>query len=241
MSNPRLTWPSALRLASSSEATTRSGVAIANCVADQRAAKPPHGEAGRRRAAERAQRLVHRRPAALQRGHEPEEQRAGRGEAARHHQHGPVEPELLHARDRSAEPIRRSTPIPAKASTIPTAAAPSASSALSASRKRMTRRARGAERGADGELAAPAGDPGDEEVRRVRAGDQPHQRDRGQRETAHRLHVADDVGLEVHHAPRRLLVLVRGLPDREQAPVDQRAARRRRPRGPPGCAAARGR
>ena len=50
-------------------------------------------------------------------------------------------------------------------------------------------------------------------------------------------HVADDVGLQVHHVPRRLVVLVRALPERKDALVDRAqlrpCGRRRRSRPQP--------
>jgi hypothetical protein len=77
-----------------------------------------------------------------------------------------------------------------------------ASSALSASRYRNTR-------------------PREQQVRGIGARNQPHQAHRGKREAGERVDVADQVGLEVFHVPRGLVVLVGRLPDREQRLVDR--------------------
>src|SRR5438874_2086577 len=72
----------------------------------------------------------------------------------------------------------------------------------------------------DRELTAPARDACDEQIRRVRARDQPDERYRRQREPRGGPHVADNVLLQLHHAPRRTIVLVRRAPDRKQPAVD---------------------
>ncbi len=81
--------------------------------------------------------------------------------------------------------------------------------------------ARRAERRPDGEFPSPARDARDEQVRRVRARDEPHERDRGERQPRHRADVTHDSRAQIRHAPRRLFVLIRRAPDREDAPVDR--------------------
>jgi hypothetical protein len=81
--------------------------------------------------------------------------------------------------------------------------------------------ARRAERGANGQFPPPAGHARDQQVRRIRARDQPHQRDGGQREPRDRPDVADDVRPQIHHGPGGLVVLVRRAPDWENPFVDR--------------------
>ncbi|OLC47607.1 MAG: hypothetical protein AUH43_11280 [Acidobacteria bacterium 13_1_40CM_65_14] len=82
-------------------------------------------------------------------------------------------------------------------------------------------RARRAERRSYCELSTAARHARDEQIRRVRTGNQPHEADRGQREPRDCRDITGDVGLQRHHAPRRLLVLIRRSPQRKDAPVDR--------------------
>ncbi len=80
---------------------------------------------------------------------------------------------------------------------------------------------RGAERRPHRQLPAPAGDARDQEIRRVRARDDPDEGHGSKREAGDRLDVTHHVRAQIHHAPRRLLVLIRHFPQRKHAAVDR--------------------
>ena len=232
LSKPRSTCRSSFRLASSSPATTSSGVAT-QLTADEHAPQAANRDAAGRGSARRSQRLV--RPA--------RQSRAAPGRGRTSARSSTVRPTSSHSdrRRRARSPAcaesswrrhARSRSIPAHASTTPTRHRAHGKHAALRQQIAHDATARGAERRAHRQLPAPARHARDQQIRRVRARDQPDERDGGERQAGDRRDVADDVRLQIHHAPRRLVVLIRGLPDREDPPVDgaQLAGRRRRGR-----------
>ena len=85
-----------------------------------------------------------------------------------------------------------------------------------------------AERGTHGKLAAPARDARDQQIRGIDAGNRPDQADRGERERGDRSEVARQEHLQVHDAPRGLLVLIRRFPQGKEPPRDVVQLRDRR-------------
>ena len=180
-----------------------------------------------------SQRGVHGSAGRVQRRNEAEDQRARDREPGHQPDHRRIEADLLRARKiRGALRLQQLHAGPRHAD----AERHRAGREHRALGQQVTQHAsaRGAERGADGKLLPAAGHARDQQVRGIRARDQPHQADGGQREAGQRADVADQVGLQVLHVPRRLVVLVRRFPDREQRAVDRmKLARSPAPRSAP--------
>ena len=175
---------------------------------------------------ERPQRLVDRTAACHARGHESEQQRARQRERREQPAAPAVERDLLRARE-VVGADSRSRPTPAHASAMPTAAAPSGE-----------QRAFGEQIADDAPRDAPSAARTASSRRRLRdardRADSTRSRTRSARPARRPPAPGPPIGctspttyvLQIHHAPRRPLVLIRRLPDRKQAPVDRAQFRR---------------
>ena len=156
----------------------------------------------------------------MDRGHEAEEDRAAGGQPREQPQHRAIERDFRGARKvRRAEIAQQPDGEPRQAD----ADRGRTQGEQTTLREQVAHHAaaRRAQRRAHGELATSARHARDEQVRCVRAGDQPDERDRDERETRDRADVADHERLQIHHAPRRLVVLIRDAPDGKDAAVDR--------------------
>ena len=103
--------------------------------------------------------------------------------------------------------------VPQAASATPTAPPANARHIALGERLPQDPRPAGAERRAQRELLPPPGEPGEDQVAHVRAGDEQHQRHRGKKEHQRGLQMAHEVLPERHHVDADALVRVgvRGL------------------------------
>ena len=143
----------------------------------------------------------------MQRRHEPEERRRHQREPEREHEDGRVDPRVVDAGtfagDNATTPCTSSD-----ASRSPASPAPPASTQLSVSNCRITPPA-GAERGAQRDLARPARGPRQQEVRDIRAPNEPDDADGAHQHPQRRLEAAGEPLLQRNHG--RSLEAVLGI------------------------------